>query len=251
MVLVDTANDASGLGFRVVVGACCVVDGDGVGFVVVVRFGAADRLVSSPFAAGNHAGHAGCVGGVGGEGDFAFVSFAVNEYGLDAGGIDFGSRGVAKQIDAGGGDLNFLGGFHKHEFGAAARLVIGGVNGVGVVPIAPGAVVFLGADESGDVLFAFPGQGEHGEFLVAAEFLHRAGAAGLALGGDGSIVDNNVVAFLECFRIQRRSDGAGALFLGVEDVAALHANDGGGQQHSCEHNGHCWPTRRGVQPATL
>ena len=251
MVLVDTANNASGLGFRVVVGACCVVDGDGVGFVVVVRFGAADRLVSSPFAAGNHAGHAGCVGGVGGEGDFAFVSFAVNEYGLDAGGIDFGSRGVAKQIDAGGGDLNFLGGFHKHEFGAAAGLVIGGVNGFGVVPIAPRAVVFLGADERGDVLLAFPGQGEHGEFLVAAEFLHRAGAAGLTLGGDGGIVDDNVVAFLECFRIQRRSDGAGALFLGVEDVAALHANDGRGQQHSCEHNGHCWPTRRGVQPATL
>ena len=134
----------------------------------------------------------------------------------------------AEDVQAVGGDLHGGGRLDVDELGAvqAVALALGGVVGFGLVPLGPGAVRAEGAEERRDVGVALPGQGEHGELLVAAEFLdHAAGRVlfvGQGLGGDRRVLDEDGGRLRQGLDGDHRVDGAAAaaLDLVVGRVAA-------------------------------
>ena len=100
----------------------------------------------------------------------------------------------SEDVEAVGGDLHGGGRLDVDELGPveAVALAICGVVGLGAVPLRPGAVRAQGAEVAGHVRGTRPGQREHGELLVAAEFLDHAAARVLfvdhGLGRDGRVL---------------------------------------------------------------
>ena len=238
--------------------------------VLVVGRVAAAAGGRAPAGAGDHRRHA--VGdGVGGQGDTALLGVAVDEddvevlgrsdvgHGLDVavvggqrgesgvhrdvdgglvGDVDVDLGGLlrgAEDVDADDGDLDLGGRLDVEQLGAVLAVGAQLADGLGVPPGAPGTVGLLGADVGGDVAVVQPGDGEHGELLVAGELLHRARAGDAGLLGDGGVVDDDVVTGGEGGGGLRHLDGAGADVLGLEDLVS--AEGGGDDEGEGQDNG--------------
>ena len=107
--------------------------------------------------------------------------------------VDGHAGAGAEHVEAVGGDLHGGGRLDEDELGAVetVALALGGVVRFSAVPLRPRAVGTQCAEVAGHVRRAGPGQREHGEFLVAAQFLDDA-AVGVQLVGDGLGGDGRV-----------------------------------------------------------
>ena len=164
------------------------------------------------------------------------------------GGRGFRCLGAAGQfeVDAADVDLHAGGGLDVDQLRAGLAVLADDVERVGLVPLAPGSVLALGADEGGDVGLAVPGQREHREGFVGSELFDGAGVVAGALGGDGGVVDDDVVAAGQRDGGFIRGDRVRSVGLGFEDcVAAENGGDGEGDDEECRQRRHqpCW---RGV-----
>ena len=155
------------------------------------------------------------------------------------------------QVDVGGRDLDLLRRFDVDRLGALDLGSFWAGLGVHAVPLRPRAVGTLGADVRRDVALAFPREAEDGEFLVAGEFLHRAGLVALALCRDGRVLHHDVFAVAEGSRRAGDIHLAAAHVLGLEDLVAAECACGDKRDGGDGREDRGLPGRRRIQPTSL
>ena len=158
----------------------------------------------------------------------------------------------AEHVEAVGGHLHGGGRLDVDELGAvdAVALAVGRVMRLGAVPLRPGAVRAQRTEVAGDVGRTLPGQREHGELLVAAEFLDHAAIrvqlVGHGLRGDGGVLHQHGRTGGEGHLVDERVDRPAAVVLDeLDGRAAAECDERRGDERG-HHSEDEWASRAGV-----